>query len=195
MIGVARQVHLAVLADDPAVGRHHDRGVVAVRDAVLDRELGIAQIEADAEVLCQIEQRMGRRVRHLALEPGVDLGDVVVPVAREEGGQRQLGEHHDLRAHAVCLAQHGAQPAHHDLAVVAQMDRPELGRCDPQMPRHGSPSLRSGRRRNCGADRAPAPARPKAPPPDRRFASAAGRGRARPEARRHRRSPRRARRP
>ena len=113
VVGVARQVHLAVLADDLAVRPDQDRGVVAVRRAGLARELGVAEVEADAEVSGEIEQRRGRGVRHLALEPGVDLREVVVPVAREEGGERQLREDHQPGAHAVRLAQHartGAGP-------------------------------------------------------------------------------------
>jgi hypothetical protein len=136
VVGVARQVHLAVLAEGLAVRPDQDRGVVAVRCPGLTRELGVAEVEADAEVPGEIEQRRGRGVRHLALEPGVDRREVVVPVAREEGGERQLREDHQLRPHAVGLAQHRAQAPDHARAVVREVDRAELGRRDLEPSRH-----------------------------------------------------------
>ena len=56
MVGVSRQMHLAILADDLAVRADQDRGVVALRRAAFLGELGIAEIEADLQARGQMEQ-------------------------------------------------------------------------------------------------------------------------------------------
>src|SRR5205809_7684545 len=50
MLGMPRQVDLAVASDDPPVAFNQDRGVVAVQLALLLGQLGIAEIEADLEI-------------------------------------------------------------------------------------------------------------------------------------------------
>ena len=72
VVGVAGQMHLAVFADDRGILVHQDRGVVAVGRAVLLRKFGVAEIEADAERLCGLEQRPRRRARHFAFEKAVE---------------------------------------------------------------------------------------------------------------------------
>ena len=145
MIGVAGQMDLAILADDLAVRADQDRGVVAVSRAALLRDLGVAEMEADLELGGELEQRPGRRVGHLLLEPAVDLGDLVVPVTREEGSERELRIDHELTARGVRLAHQLHQPADHARPVVGEMDWPELRRADPELPCHVllSPSRRS----------------------------------------------------
>ena len=66
------------------------------RPAVLDAQFRITQIKADTKPPRLIEQRLGRIVRHAALEPGVDFRLVLHEVAREEGGQRKLGKDDEL---------------------------------------------------------------------------------------------------
>src|SRR5689334_9303463 len=74
MLGMAGEVDLAVAADDMPGGIDEDRGVVVPRRALLLRQLGITEIEADAELLREIEQRPRLRAGHLTLEIAVDLG-------------------------------------------------------------------------------------------------------------------------
>ena len=61
-------------------------------------ELGVAEIEADAELLRFLEEHGGLRPGHLALVPAVELRLVVDHPAREETGQRELGEDDQLGA-------------------------------------------------------------------------------------------------
>ena len=105
VLGMARQVDLAVFQRDRARLVDQDRGVEAARAAVLPRQLGEAEIEADAERLRLVEQRRGLVRRHLALEERVDLVLVLHPPAREERGERELGKHDEI---AAVLAPPGA---------------------------------------------------------------------------------------
>ena len=64
---VAGQMDLAIFADYGARLVDNNRAVEAALASVLDRQLGIAQIEAHAERLGRVEQRHGLRTRHVAL--------------------------------------------------------------------------------------------------------------------------------
>jgi hypothetical protein len=57
VLGVAGKVDLAVPAEDAAVPVDENRRVVAMRRSILDRELRVAQVEADAKLARTIEQR------------------------------------------------------------------------------------------------------------------------------------------
>src|SRR5204863_1040670 len=74
VLGMARQVDLAVLADDAAVALDDDRGVEMPRSAVVMRQLGVAQAKTQGEAPRLVEQRRRLVRRHLALEEGIDLG-------------------------------------------------------------------------------------------------------------------------
>src|SRR2546423_8917124 len=91
-------MHLAVLADDAARLVDQDRGVEMMRDPAFHRQLRKTEVEAYAELARAFEQRLSRRVRHLAFEMRVDvLLSVVVPV-REEGSERAFREYHEVAA-------------------------------------------------------------------------------------------------
>ena len=100
------------------------------RLAVFPGQLGIAEIEADAELRRGVEERPRRLVRHLALEERVDLRLIVHPPAGKERRQRELGEHDEIAAARAGLV----QVAHEALDDVAPRlipgDRPELRRAD-----------------------------------------------------------------
>src|SRR5581483_11065233 len=94
-LGMARQMHLAVLADDGAAAVDEDGGVevVAIRG-----ELGVAEAHSHAMLHGALEQRPGGGPRHLPLEPEVGLGPVLAVPAREEGGECQLGADDEIGA-------------------------------------------------------------------------------------------------
>jgi hypothetical protein len=93
-------------------------------------------MEADIQLGCELEQWAGGLPRHLALEEGQHPGDVVVPVAGEEGGERQLGKDHQTAAAPRRLAHQRHQPAHHARPLVGEVDGSELGARDVELPCH-----------------------------------------------------------
>ena len=96
----------------------------------------IAEIEADAELLRLVEQRLRLGPGHLALVVAVELGLVLDQPAREEGGERELGEDDELGAPALGLAHQRDQPPHRILAGLGLGDRPHLGRRSVDDPGH-----------------------------------------------------------
>ena len=138
VFGMAGQMHLAVLADDLALAVRQDRGVEVLS---LGGQLGIAEGDGDAVVPRLGEQRLGRPVRHLALEPLVDLGLVLHVPAREEGGERQLREDDEAAALRPRLLQQRQHALHHGLAAVGLLDRAHLGAADDDLSHGVLPDL------------------------------------------------------
>ncbi len=97
-LDMAGQVHFPVLADDTAFAVDEDR---RVEMPAFRGQLRVAEAHGHAERFRPVEQRPGRGVRHLALEPLVRLGAVLVVPAREEGGQRQFRIDDEGRAFRV----------------------------------------------------------------------------------------------
>ena len=93
----------------------------------LGRQLGIAEADRDAVLARAVEQRLGCRVRHLALEPAVHLGLVLHVPARKEGGERKLGIDDQGAALRLRRIQQGEHPLHHLLPGVGLLDRAHLG--------------------------------------------------------------------
>jgi len=118
---------LAILAGDLARAVDQDRGVKAMHRIAPPFDLSKAHIKADAEPLRRVEERHRLRAGHLPLKKAVDLLLVRHPPAREEGGERQLGEDHEV---AFVL---GRQP--HELEHA-------LDRADPAVPALDRPQLR-----------------------------------------------------
>src|SRR5216683_928164 len=137
MLGVPRQVDLAVAPDDMPRRIDQDRRVVVARLAVFLGQLGIAEIEADAELPAEVEQWPRLGVRHVALEIAVDLALVGHPPARKERRQRQLGKDDKPGAIAMRLAQQGDQPLDHRRAAVGDVYGPELGNRGAKFAGHG----------------------------------------------------------
>ena len=111
-------------------------GVEAALAAALDGQLGIAEIEADAELLGLVEQRLRLAARHLALVIGVELGLVLDQPVREEGGERELGEDDESAPLPLASRISAISRAHGILAGLRLGDRPHLGGCgldDPAM--------------------------------------------------------------
>ena len=93
-------------------------------------------------VFCGLGERPGRGVRHLVLEPGVDLVLRVVESAREERGERKL-RIDDEPASAVRGLAHQVDEAPDDaLARVRAMDGTELGGGGHETARHVFPLCR-----------------------------------------------------
>src|SRR5207245_7162287 len=76
------------------------------------------------------------------LEIAVDLGLIGHPVAREEGGQRQFREDHELGAGAVRPAQQRAEALDHRLTAVGEVDWAQLGDGGAKLTGHGGFSFR-----------------------------------------------------
>jgi hypothetical protein len=134
VLGVSRQVDLAVLADDRAVRPDEDRGIEA---PTLGRELGIAEVEADPQLFGLVEQGLRLLRRNAFFKVlRIDVGLVLHPPARKEGGERELGKDDELRAHAVRFPQQVHESFHGDGARIRLVERPELGGGDLQVSSH-----------------------------------------------------------
>jgi len=82
-------------------------------------------------VLCRaVEQRLHRRIRHVALEPGVDFGLALNIPAREEGRQRQLWIDDQIGAPALRFVHQRQHPPDDDVAPLGTLDRAHLGGSD-----------------------------------------------------------------
>src|SRR5262249_22813606 len=77
-------------------------------------------------------------------EETVDFRLVGHPIAREKGGQRELGKDDEPGARRVRLAHHRHQPLDNGAARISEMNRAELGNGGLQSSGHGgSPQYRS----------------------------------------------------
>ena len=129
---VTREVHLAVARHDRAVAADHHRRVVPV--AVVG-ELRVPEVEADAEPRRFLEQRTGLVTRHVAFEERQHLVVVEVP-AREERGERELGEHHEVGAARGRVAQQREEALDHLGSGLGARDRPHLCGRDGELAAH-----------------------------------------------------------
>jgi len=127
---------LRVLADNSTVGPDQDGGIEAARATFFLNQLRIPEIKTDAEFLRFVEERLrfGGRNREF-VELAVDFGLVFVPIARKKRRERELGKHHELRSHAVRVAQQFDQPLRGGSARVGKVQRAELGRGNSQVSR------------------------------------------------------------
>src|SRR5262249_30703411 len=88
-LGMAGQMHLAILADDFSVPVDQDRGIEMM---AIGGELGINERQPDAIVSGLLEQRTRRRARHLAVEPSVYFRLLRPVPARGKGVKGDSGE-------------------------------------------------------------------------------------------------------
>src|SRR5438128_6577314 len=98
VLGMAGEVGLPALAHDAPRRVNQDRGIEAPRDPAVDHELRVAEAHAQAQAFRLLEEGKSLRPRHLALEEGVDLRLILHPPAWEEGGEGELGKHHEVAA-------------------------------------------------------------------------------------------------
>ena len=132
------EVDLAVLAGDTTRRIDQDRGVETPLPIALADDLGVAEVEAQPELPSELEQRRGRRARHLVLVERIELRLVSHPPAGEEGGERKLGEHDEPRAPSVRLAHHLLHACNGRSARLVAGDRTHLGGGNANFPAHGS---------------------------------------------------------
>src|SRR5512138_58246 len=133
MLAVPRQMHLAILAGDRAIRVDQDGGVEV---APLRSQLSVSKAETDVELLCEIEKRLHRRIRHSVLEEPINRRLVVEVPAGKEGGERQLWKHHQLRALVPSLPQEARKARNRGLAWLVAGDRAELRGGDGEDARH-----------------------------------------------------------
>ena len=138
VVGMTRQVHLAVLPDLPPLPVDQNRRVVAAGPALLLRKLAVAEVEADSEPGGLVEQGPGLGSRHLALEETVDLGLILHPPAGKEARERDLGEDHELAARCARLAKQLDHAFDDVRTALVTAGRPELG------PAHGHDTGHAG---------------------------------------------------
>jgi hypothetical protein len=130
VLGVAGQVDLAVFPDQAPAGVDEDRGVVPMSDAALDDELRVAEIEAETEPRCLLEQRARLGPGHLALEERVDLRLILHPPARKERGEGELREDHQVATPGLGLVQMREQAFDDGAARLGPGNRSELRGAD-----------------------------------------------------------------
>src|SRR5690606_37085556 len=123
---IARNVDLAILADDGAVAVHQNAGV----ELAIAIEFGVAQVEPDTQRARQVEQRPGFLARHLGFEEPAYLLRIVHLPARKKRGQRQLGESHPPGAAAGGVLEQVAQARNRLRARVRALDGAHLGHGD-----------------------------------------------------------------
>ncbi len=105
-------------------------------DSVLDGQLGVSQVKADADLARTVEERLRRGVGHLALKVRVD---VVLPVEipmREECGERTFRKYHDVATMRPGLPHERDEASDRVRAGVGARDRSKLCRRDGDDARH-----------------------------------------------------------
>ena len=135
-VGMARQMDLAVLAEDAAVLVGDNGGVVVANLIIFMCALGEAEVEPHPAALGFLEQRKRVARRHLVFEEAVYLLLVLHPPAREERGQRQLWIDDEVAFHVVRLAHQLEQPAHNHFTTVISRVRTKLRGSHGQYPAH-----------------------------------------------------------
>ena len=121
---MARQMNLAVFSDDLGGSIGEDAGVemVSVR-----RQFGIAKTHSHLVPSGALEQRLRRRVRHLALEPAIDLGLILHVPARKECGERQLRIDDQVGAAGFGFIHQRDHALDDGFAAIGFLDRAHLG--------------------------------------------------------------------
>ena len=91
-------MYLAIFADNRSGRVDDDRGIEIPCLAVLLDKLGVAQMKAEFQRACHVEQRLGFRSGHFAFEKCIHVGLIGHEPTREEGGKREFREDDKLAA-------------------------------------------------------------------------------------------------
>src|SRR5262249_32337799 len=132
-LGMARQMHLAILAHDLSVPVDQDRRVEMM---AIGRELGITERQPDAIFSGLLEQRTRRSTRHLAFEPGVYFRRLCHVPAREKGGKRKLGINYEIALLGFGLIEQIEHAPHDRLPAVRLVGRAHLAAANPKHSAH-----------------------------------------------------------
>ena len=127
VLDMARQVHFAIFGDDLGLPVSQDLGVEM---PPFRRQLGVAKADRNTRLARPVEQRLRRRVRHRGFEPCINVGLILHHPAGEEGGERQLGKHHQIAFRRDGLIEQRHHARHHRLTTIGFLDRPHLGAAD-----------------------------------------------------------------
>ena len=95
-------------------------------------ELGITERNPNAILGGLLEQRPRRGIRHLPLEPGVDLRLFGHVPAREERGERKLRIDDEVALLRLGLIEQVEHAPHDRLAAVGLLDGAHLGGANPK---------------------------------------------------------------
>src|SRR5262249_14413786 len=85
---------------------------------------------------CPVEQRTSRRIRHFALEPGVDVRLIGHVPAREEGGERKLRVNDEITFFSLGTIEQVEHTPHHRLPAVSLLNWAHLGAANAQHSTH-----------------------------------------------------------
>ena len=91
------------------------------------RQFGIAEIHCDLVMGGSLEQRPCRRIRHLALEPGIDLGLILHVPARKKGGECELRIDDQISTLRLGFIHQRDHALDDGVAAVGFLDRAQLG--------------------------------------------------------------------
>ena len=132
VIGMAGQMNLAVFQHDltGAIDQYlRVEAPLAQAEFVvlLQRHLGIAQTEPNAGRLGRIKQRLGDGRGHFGFKPLIGLAEMLAIMAREEGGQRQFGKHHQLRPALLGALEQSQHALDGNRPAVGELKRTQLG--------------------------------------------------------------------
>src|SRR5204863_8408338 len=108
-----------------------------VGELLIGRGLGTADITPNPQLLRLGKQGLLLRGGYRRFEIlAVHLRLVLHPPAREESGEGELGEDHELRAHAMRFFQQRNQPFHCRASAIRSVERSQLGSSDLEVSAH-----------------------------------------------------------
>jgi hypothetical protein len=118
------QVNLAVFADNFSGLVGEDTGVEMMP---IRRQFSIAKIHCNLVVGGSLKQQPCRRIRHLALEPGVDLCLILRVPARKERGECELRIDDQISAPRLGFIHQRDHALDDGFAAIGFLDRAQLG--------------------------------------------------------------------
>ena len=136
ILNVARQMHLAILADNLARFINQNGGIEPAHTSFILKLLCVAQIKAHAVFDSGIEEWLCCWPRHFCVEPFIHMVPVLVIPAGEECGQRQFRECDEFHTLRMRLRHQIEHPLNHGFAAVRQLNWTHLSAAQSDDARH-----------------------------------------------------------